>query len=113
MERYPEDPHHFPDTPVVTAATIDEYRSIARSQANGVSIRTIEITFSDGDVVICACDGTWLACEETVEEARKQAAFLLSAYANGAFWAELEIPRYRGHLQRCFPEIFARHGMTT
>lgn len=63
----------------------------------------------NGEVSIYLKDGTWLANEDTAEEALREARFVLEAFFNGVGWARDEIAAGRGHLQQHFPELAAEH----
>jgi len=74
-------------------------------------VPAIRVNFADGDVSIYAADGTWLACEDTFEDAVREAELVVDAWHNGAVWAQHEVEVARGHLQKHFPEIAARYGL--
>jgi len=71
----------------------------------------IRVNFADGDVSIYAADGTWLACEDTFDEAMREAELVVDAWRNGAVWAQHEVEVARGHLRKHFPEIAAQYGL--
>jgi len=71
----------------------------------------IRVNFADGDVSIYAADGTWLACEDTFDDAMREAELVVDAWRNGAVWAQHEVEVAHGHLQKHFPEIAARYGL--
>jgi len=71
----------------------------------------IRLNFADGEVSIYAADGTWLACEDSFDEAMHEAELVVDAWRNGAVWAQHEVEVARGHLQNHFPEIAAQYGL--
>lgn len=88
-----------------------EFDDNARKEEAEPAEDYILLNFSDGDVSVYRVDGTWLACEDSRAEAIAEANMVVTAFANGASWAEKALAVGAGHLQKHFPDEAHKYGI--
>ena len=80
----------------VRSDKLDEYVRLHADVWPGVADMIRECNIRNYSIYLK--DGTWLANEDTVEEALEEARHVVKAWLNGATWAHTAVEAGRGHL---------------